>query len=144
LVGQKAPPRLKEIWHAAIPMIITGLVLIGLPQIPDRLFTIQIVLIMAVGFMLKMPTPLISSYLTEILPLNKAIPAVGVVIGGGSFMGQFLGPLLVGTMKSIATGYGPSFAALGVAGMLGVAGIFGGTLLILAGMKDKKFLLKPA
>jgi sugar phosphate permease len=125
-------------WHAAIPMIITGLVLIGLSQIPDSLFYVQIALIMAVGFMLKMPTPLISSYLTEILPLNKAIPAVGVVIGGGSFMGQFLGPLLVGYVKSIAVGYGPSFAALGV------AGIFGGTLLILAGMKEKKFLLKSA
>jgi sugar phosphate permease len=125
-------------WHAAIPMIITGLVLIGLSQIPSQLFYIQIVLIMAVGFMLKMPTPLISSYLTEILPLKKAIPAVGVVIGGGSFMGQFLGPLLVGYMKSIATGYGPSFAALGV------AGIFGGSLLLMAGMKEKKFLLKSA
>jgi sugar phosphate permease len=113
-------------------------VLIGLSQIPDSLFYIQILLIMAVGFMLKMPTPLISSYLTEIMPLNKAIPAVGVVIGGGSFMGQFLGPLLVGYVKSIAVGYGPSFAALGV------AGIFGGMLLILAGMKEKKFLLKSA
>lgn len=33
--------------------------------------------------MLQMPTPLVSSYLTEILPLQKAIPAVGVVVGGG-------------------------------------------------------------
>jgi sugar phosphate permease len=122
-------------WHAAIPMIVTGLVLIGLAGVPDRLFYLQIVLLMIIGFMLKMPTPLISSYMTEILPLHKAVPAVGVVVGGGSFLGQFLGPLLVGYTKSIAAGFGPSFIALGIAGALG------GTLLLAAGREEKKLKL---
>jgi len=40
--------------------------------------------------------------------------------------GAFLGPLLVGYMKSIGTGFGPSFMALGF------AGVMGGCLLITA------------
>lgn len=106
-------------YHAAVPLILMGLILTLSVFIPPHLFYLQIALIMVVGFMLKMPTPLISSYLTEILPLRKAISAVGVVIGGGSFMGQFLGPLLVGYMKSIGTGFAPSFVALGVVGVMG-------------------------
>ncbi|MDQ7982547.1 MFS transporter [Paraburkholderia sp. SARCC-3016] len=106
-------------WHAAIPMLVSGALLICLALSPVRFLYLQIGLILAVGFMLKMPTPLISSHLTEILPLRKAVPAVGVVIGGGSFLGQLLGPLLVGYAKSISTSFGPSFIALGVAGICG-------------------------
>jgi sugar phosphate permease len=106
-------------WHAAIPMVVSGVLLIGLALSPTHLLYLRIGLILAVGFMLKMPTPLISSYLTEILPLRKAVPAVGVVIGGGSFLGQLLGPLLVGYTKSISTSFGPSFIVLGVAGICG-------------------------
>ncbi|AQH01517.1 MFS transporter [Burkholderia sp. KK1] len=120
-------------WHAAVPMIISGAILCVLAGISSHLLYLQIALIMAVGFMLKMPTPLISSYLTEILPLRKAVPAVGVVIGGGSFTGQFVGPLLVGYAKTLSPGFGPSFVALGVAGVLG------GVLLLAARatVKDK-------
>ncbi|MHA7685750.1 MFS transporter [Cupriavidus sp. PET2-C1] len=110
--------------HAAIPMIVTGVTLVALSAVPNHYLYLQICLILCIGFMLKMPTPLVSTYLTEILPLNKAVPAVGVVIGGGSFLGQFLGPLLVGYTKSISSGFGPSFVALGI------TGIIGGTLLI--------------
>ncbi|MBN3722681.1 MFS transporter [Burkholderia sp. Ac-20379] len=106
-------------WHAAVPMIVSGVMLCVLAHIHADLLYLQIALILAVGFMLKMPTPLISSYLTEILPLRKAVPAVGVVIGGGSFTGQFLGPLIVGYAKSLSPGFGPSFIALGIAGILG-------------------------
>jgi MFS family permease len=108
-------------WHAAIPMVVSGALLICLAYTPAHLLYTQIALILAVGFVLKMPTPLISSYLTEILPLRKAVPAVGVVIGGGSFLGQLLGPLIVGYMKSISTSFGPSFVVLGVAGICGGA-----------------------
>lgn len=113
-------------WHAAVPMIVSGACLCALAGVSAHLLYLQIALILAIGFMLKMPTPLISSYLTEILPLRKAVPAVGVVIGGGSFLGQFLGPLIVGYAKSLSPGFGPSFVALGVAGVLG------GTLLLAA------------
>ena len=121
-------------WHAAVPMIVSGACLCVLAGVSAHLLYLQIALILAVGFMLKMPTPLISSYLTEILPLRKAVPAVGVVIGGGSFLGQFVGPLLVGYAKSLSPGFGPSFVALGTAGMLG------GVLLLAArsGAKRKK------
>ena len=124
-------------WHAAIPMIISGALLIALAMTSAHLLYLQIALILAVGFMLKMPTPLISSYLTEILPLRKAVPAVGVVIGGGSFLGQFLGPLLVGYTKSISTSFGPSFIALGI------AGAFGGVVLLAARSRAKAALTFP-
>ncbi|MGO4814541.1 MFS transporter [Cupriavidus sp. 2MCAB6] len=113
-------------WHAAIPMVISGLTLVVLAEMPTHALYIQIALILCVGFMLKMPTPLVSSYLTEILPLQKAIPAVGVVVGGGSFLGQFLGPLIVGYAKAHSTGFSLSFV------ILGCAGILGGVLIIAA------------
>ncbi|SAK62984.1 major facilitator transporter [Caballeronia glebae] len=121
-------------WHAAVPMIVSGVCLCVLASVSAQLLYVQIALILAIGFMLKMPTPLISSYLTEILPLRKAVPAVGIVIGGGSFLGQFLGPLIVGYTKSLSPGFGPSFVALGV------AGVVGGALLLAArsGAKRKK------
>jgi MFS family permease len=124
-------------WHAAVPMVVSGVLLICLALTPAHLPYTQVALILAVGFLLKMPTPLISSYLTEILPLRKAVPAVGVVIGGGSFLGQLLGPLLVGYTKSLSTNFGPSFIALGV------AGICGGVVLLAARSGGKSELAFP-
>jgi sugar phosphate permease len=118
-------------------MILSGVLLICLALTPAYHLYLQVALILAVGFMLKMPTPLISSYLTEILPLRKAVPAVGVVIGGGSFLGQLLGPLVVGYTKSISTDFGPSFIALGV------AGICGGVVLLTARSGRKSELTFP-
>ncbi|KAF7963990.1 MFS transporter [Cupriavidus sp. UYMU48A] len=106
-------------WHAAIPMVLSGLTLVVLAKMPADALYAQIALILCVGFMLKMPTPLVSSYLTELLPLQKAIPAVGAVVGGGSFMGQFLGPLIVGYAKAHSTGFSLSFVILGCLGILG-------------------------
>lgn len=105
--------------HAAIPMLIMGAMLIVLAFVPVSYFYVHVALIMAVGFMVKMPTPLVSSYLTEVLPLNKAVSAVGAVVGGGAFLGQLLGPLLIGYFKQMSNGFGPSFIALGVAGIVG-------------------------
>jgi len=50
-------------------MVITGLTLVVLAETPAQALPIQVALIMCIGFMLKMPTPLVSSYLTEILRL---------------------------------------------------------------------------
>lgn len=113
-------------WHTAIPMIVTGIALVTLSFVPEHLFALHIGLILAVGFMLKMPTPLVSSYLTEVLPLKKAVPAVGVVVGGGSFLGQFVGPLVIGYAKSLSAGFATSF------GVLGLLGAIGGALIIAA------------
>jgi hypothetical protein len=52
-------------------------------------FYVQIALLMVVGFKLKMPTPLFSSYITEVLPLNLAVPAVGVAIGAAASRDSF-------------------------------------------------------
>lgn len=110
--------------HAAVPLLIMGGLLVVLALLPTSMLIAHIALILAVGFIVKMPTPLMSSYLTEILPLGKAVSAVGAVIGGGSFLGQLIGPLLVGYFKSVSPGYGPSFIALGVAAAVGSALLF--------------------
>lgn len=68
-------------FHSAVPMIISGVILCVLAEVSSHLLYLQIVLILAVGFMLKMPTPLISSYLTEIMPLKKC--CAGRWGGGG-------------------------------------------------------------
>lgn len=124
-------------WHAAIPMVVTGLTLVVLAEVPTHALYLQIALILCAGFMLKMPTPLVSSYLTEILPLQKAIPAVGVVVGGGSFLGQFLGPLIVGYAKAHSTGFSLSFV------ILGCLGILGGLLIIAARSRNTAAAAEP-
>ncbi|WP_248796452.1 MFS transporter [Pseudomonas sp. MWU13-2105] len=105
--------------HAAIPTIITGLIMIAAAYVPANLYGLQIVLFIAMGFPLKMLTPLVFARLTEILPLRKAIPAVAVVSGLGTFVGQSLGPLLVGYTRAISTDFRTSLLALGACAIAG-------------------------
>ncbi|MBK5418096.1 MFS transporter [Pseudomonas sp. TH31] len=67
--------------HAAIPTVITGLIMLCAAFVPTHLYWLQIALFIAMGFTLKMLTPLVFSRLTEIFPIRKAIPAVAVVSG---------------------------------------------------------------
>lgn len=106
-------------WHAAIPTMITGLLMAVAAFVPAPLFYVQIALFILIGFTLKMLMPLIFSRLTEILPLRKAMPAVAFVSGVGNLIGQFLGPLLVGYVRSISPDYKMSLLMLGVAAFLG-------------------------
>lgn len=57
--------------HAAIPTIITGLIMIAAAYVPANLYWLQIALFICMGFPLKMLTPLIFARITEILPLSK-------------------------------------------------------------------------
>ncbi|MFK3971494.1 MFS transporter [Pseudomonas sp. NPDC087358] len=105
--------------HAAIPTIITGLIMIAAAYVPARLYWLQIALFISMGFPLKMLTPLIFARLTEILPLRKAIPAVAFVSAVGTFVGQSVGPLLVGYTRAISTDFGTSLLALGACAIAG-------------------------
>lgn len=106
-------------WHAAIPTMLTGLMMAVAAFIPVSLFYVQIALFVLIGFTLKMLMPLVFSRLTEILPLRKAMPAVAFVSGVGNLIGQFLGPLLVGYVRSVSQDYTLSLLMLGVAAFLG-------------------------
>lgn len=99
--------------HAAIPTIITGLIMIAAAYVPANLYWLQIGLFIAMGFPLKMLTPLVFARITEILPLSKAIPAVAFVSGVGTFVGQSVGPLLVGYTRALSTDFRLSLLALG-------------------------------
>lgn len=105
--------------HAAVPTIITGLIMFCAAYVPAHLYWLQIALFVLMGFPLKMLTPLVFARLTEILPMRKAIPAVAVVSGVGTFVGQSLGPLLVGYTRSISTDFRMSLLALGACALVG-------------------------
>lgn len=111
--------------HAAIPTIITGLIMIAAAYVPANLYWLQIALFISMGFPLKMLTPLIFARITEILPLSKAIPAVAFVSAVGTFVGQSVGPLLVGYTRALSTDFRISLLALGACAI-------GGGLAILA------------
>jgi len=105
--------------HAAIPTMITGVLMIAAAFVPTSLYYLQIVMFMAVGFTLKMLTPLVAARPMEMLPMRKAVPAVAIIIGAGNLLGQFCGPLLVGYVKSVSPDYSLSLTALGISALLG-------------------------
>ncbi|WP_251866018.1 MFS transporter [Achromobacter sp. Marseille-Q4962] len=106
-------------WHAAIPTMISGLLVIAAAFVPVSLYYLQIVLFLAMGFTLKMLMPLIFTRLTEILPTRKSMPAVAFVSGVGNLIGQFLGPLLVGYIRANSSDYTVSLLVLGLCGLCG-------------------------
>ncbi|PLZ02272.1 MFS transporter [Burkholderia sp. WAC0059] len=106
-------------WHAAIPTMITGVLMIAAAFVPAPLYYLQIALFIALGFTLKMLMPLVFARLTEMLPMAKAMPAVAFVSGVGNLIGQFLGPLLVGYVRSISRDYAPSLLMLGISALIG-------------------------
>jgi MFS family permease len=105
--------------HAAIPTVVTGVVMIAAAFVPAQMYYLQIALFIVGGFTLKMLNPMVFSHLTEILPTRKAIPAVAIVSGLGNFIGQFAGPLVVGYAKSISSDYFLSLLVLGICAILG-------------------------
>jgi MFS family permease len=106
-------------WHAAVPTMLTGVLMMIAAFVPAPLFYVQIALFIALGFTLKMLMPLVFARITEILPMRKAMPAVAVVSGVGNLIGQFLGPLMVGYVRAASSDYKLSLLALGVSALLG-------------------------
>ncbi|ABE34961.1 sugar (and other) transporter family protein [Paraburkholderia xenovorans LB400] len=106
-------------WHAAIPTMLTGALMVLAAFVPAPLFYLQIALFIALGFTLKMLMPLVFARLTEILPMRKAMPAVAFVSGVGNLIGQFLGPLMVGYVRAASSDYKLSLIALGASALLG-------------------------
>lgn len=91
--------------------------------VPSQLYYLQIALFVAVRFTLKMINPIIFSWITEILPTRKAIPAVAIVSGVGNLIGQSAGPLLVGYIMSHSSDYVSSLLVLALCAILGGAAI---------------------
>jgi MFS family permease len=106
-------------WHAAVPTMLTGVLMIAAAFVPAPLFWLQIILFIALGFTLKMLMPLVFARLTEIMPMRKAMPAVAFVSGVGNLIGQFLGPLMVGYVRSLSPDYALSLLALGLSALAG-------------------------
>jgi MFS family permease len=99
--------------------MLTGVLMIAAAYVPPALYYLQIALFIVLGFTLKMLMPLVFARLTEILPMRKAMPAVAFVSGVGNLIGQFLGPLLVGYVRSMSSDYQLSLLMLGVCALLG-------------------------
>ena len=106
-------------WHAAIPTMFTGLMMLCAALVPMSLWYLQIFFFVALGVTLKALNPLVFSWLTEILPTRKAIPAVAIVSGVGNLIGQTAGPLIVGYMKTNSASFVPSLLVLAASAVLG-------------------------
>jgi MFS family permease len=106
-------------WHAAIPSMLTGLLLVAAMLVPSSAMVLQIALLVVVGFPMKMFLPLIFTQLTEILPKSKSVTAVVIVSTTANFVGGFGGPYLIGALRSAFGGFAVPFAVLGVCGFVG-------------------------
>ncbi len=106
-------------WHAAIPTFATGVVLILAMLLPPQLMVLQIGLLILSGFPMKMFLPLIFARLTEILPREKAVPAVVIVSTTANLLAGFGGPVMIGYIYHVTGAYTVAFAALGLAGVIG-------------------------
>ncbi len=106
-------------WHSAIPCMVTGVLLIIAGLTPARMYVFEIAVLIVMGFTMKMFLPLIFTRLTELLPSEKAVTAVGLVNGMANLFGGFIGPVLIGYLASTSFGFGASFVALGISGIVG-------------------------
>lgn len=106
-------------WHAAIPTVLTGALLIAAMVLPKSMVTLQIVMLVIVGFPMKMFLPLIFTRLTEILPKSKSVPAVVIVSTTANLIAGFGGPLLIGHLRQSTGSFDMAFIVLGVGGLLG-------------------------
>jgi MFS family permease len=105
--------------HAAVPTVLTGLLMIVAAYAPARLFYLQIALFVALGFTIKMLNPMVFARLTEVSPTRMAVPAIAVVSGLGNFIGQVAGPLIVGYVRSASSSYSLSLLTLGLCAVIG-------------------------
>ncbi|WP_437891799.1 MFS transporter [Phytobacter sp. V91] len=106
-------------WHAAIPTIITGVVLIAAMLVAPASVPAQITLLIAAGFTMKMFIPLVFTRLTETLPRTKAITAVVFVNAVGNLLAGTMGPLIVGVLRQSTNSFDAAFIALGAGAVLG-------------------------
>lgn len=116
-------------WHAAIPTIVTGLVLIAAMLMSGYSVTLQITLFIVAGFTMKMFLPLVFTRLTETLPRAKALTAVVFVNAVGNLLAGTLGPLIVGVLRQSSHSFDAAFIALGA------GAVVGGCLLACVGAK---------
>ena len=106
-------------WHAALPTMLTGAVLMAAMVLPPSAWVLEIALLVAAGFTMKMFLPLIFTRLTETLPRSKAIPAVVFVNTAANLVAGSAGPLLIGYIRQQTHGFGLAFLLLGAGGLIG-------------------------
>lgn len=106
-------------WHSAIPCMITGVLLVIAGMIPEPMYAIQIIVLVLLGFTMKMFLPLIFTRLTELLPAENAVTAVALVNGLANLFGGFCGPVMIGYLASTGNGFDSSFIALGIGSVVG-------------------------
>lgn len=104
--------------HAAVPMALTGALLIAAAVLPIDLWWLQIALFIVLGFPMKMHLPMMFARLMEIYPKDKAVPAVALVSGFGNLFGGFVGPVLIGYLSQLTSGFTVPFIVLGAASIL--------------------------
>ena len=108
--------------HAAVPLITVGILLFAGSHISQSLIVIQMVLFTLAGFFMFVTLPLISAMLVDMLPRAHVAPAIAFTGGVSNLFGGFVGPLMVGWLKSATGSFSLAFSMLGAFGLVG--GIF--------------------
>jgi sugar phosphate permease len=124
LITQSSDRRKERRLHAAVPMIVGGVLLAVGSHIGATSGVAQVVSFTLVGFFMFMTLPLISTLVTDILPRHLAVPAIALIGGVGNLFGGFVGPMLIGLLKQTTGGFSMALA------LLGLFGIVGGVLLM--------------
>jgi len=105
--------------HAAIPMVLGGVLLYIVSHIDTRSGLTEVFLFTLIGFFMFMTLPLISTFVTDLLPRHLAVPAIALIGGVGNLFGGFVGPLLIGWLKGMTGNFSLAFGVLGICGLIG-------------------------
>lgn len=104
--------------HAAIPMILIGVLLLIGANLGGQSIALQMVAFTLMGFFLYMYLPIIFTLPTEILPAGVAIPAIAFIGGIGNLVGGFIGPTLVGWINGMTHDFTVAFSVLACFGII--------------------------
>ncbi|MCF8567843.1 MFS transporter [Alicyclobacillus tolerans] len=99
LVTWSSDRRKERRFHTGVPMILTAIFLFWGVNVNGNV-GLEITLFAIVGFFLYMYLPIMFTIPTEVLPQRTAIPAIALIGGVGNLFGGFVGPTLVGFLKS--------------------------------------------
>jgi sugar phosphate permease len=119
VISRSSDKRQERRLHAAIPMILAGLLLLIAANVGMWSFVFQMLLFTLMGFFVHMFLPLLFAYTTEVLPQKTAIPAIAFIGALGNLVGGFVGPLVVGVLTSLTHDFRLAFSFLAACGVIG-------------------------
>ena len=105
-------------YHAGLPMIAIGILMWVGVYFGRTSIALEIGTFTLMGLFLFTYLPLFFTFITETLPRDMSIPAISFVGGIGNLFGGFIGPTLVGWVKSETGSFTIAFTILAIFSVL--------------------------